>query len=175
MDCFHVNHKIKPEFAKNRFSPFSSTFSIKFSDVRSYLRKKARKFYLEKQIEPPAKKFLMSEQPENEQNNEEETDMSFARGFIMDDSSMLESKNNNNNSSDLTNKAILAIFDMIDPVSENFFDNVESPWLRSGGNSNIGRQQSNSIKKEMLTMLKEFIRHEYRKNPEAFPPPTLQT
>ena len=123
---------------------------------------------------------MISEQPNNHQNDEtedEELDMSFARGFVMEESGKIDSQNINNNT-DLTNKAILAIFDMIDPVSENFFGNIESPWLRSGANNNNNfkrQQQTNSIKKEMLTMLKEFIRHEYRNNPKAFPPPTLQT
>ena len=131
----------------------STATAIKFSDVRSYLRKKAKKFYQDKKINPPAKKFL-----ESSENN----DVQFARSFSIKDSI--------NNTENINNQAILAIFDMIDPVSENFFENNNSPWLRSGGSTRRG-----GMKLEMMSMLKEFIRYEYRKNPSAFPPPTLQT
>ena len=176
---FHCHFKA----ANKRFPSFSTSSSIKFSDVRSYLRKKARKFYVEKEIEPPAKKFLISaRKSENKNNNllaetptEEEfaEDFGFARAFVLDDASDFSQLafEADKNSTDLTTNAILAIFDMIDPVSENFFENVNSPWLRSGG----GVKADNGIKKEMMTMLKEFIRAEYRKNPGSFPPPTLQT
>jgi len=158
----------------------STSSSIKFSDVRSYLRKKARKFYVEKELEPPAKKFLISSDTTERKNKDNLTETrkddvnedSFARAFVFDDSSDFEKPDfkADKNSTGLTTNAILAIFDMIDPVSENFFENINSPWLRSGG----GPKADNGIKKEMMTMLKEFIRAEYRKNPSSFPPPTLR-